>query len=138
MDKIDWLKTIPLDFDGTITTDNSYPDPPQHMRSGMDKCCRRLKEQGYYIIIHSCRLTPPNDVEKQKKIIFDFCLQNNIPFDAMWTGQGKPIGICYVDDRSVQPHEFMHLVLNGYFDRVNAESVERYFQERDREEEEEE
>jgi hypothetical protein len=45
--------------------------------------------------------TEPELVAALVKIVEQWALASNIEFDHVWCGQGKPVGIAYIDDRGV-------------------------------------
>ncbi len=55
------------------------------------------------IVIFTSRLTVENMAEKAeiKELIASWLQENNIPFDDIHAGTGKPMAIAYVDDRGV-------------------------------------
>jgi hypothetical protein len=74
-----------IDFDHTIV-DHDLPLP------GAKQAIMQLKEAGYAIMIHSC-----NNKQWIEKVLRD----NDIHFDHIWDGQGKPAVDAYIDDRGV-------------------------------------
>ncbi len=113
----DWNKALAVDFDGTITHDNNYPEKPEKPNERIVKALQYAKKIGYYIIIHSCRMTPPNDTEEQRELIFNFCIENDVPFDVIWDTPGKPIAFIYIDDRAMEPYYFAFCMLDGWLDK---------------------
>lgn len=97
-------KTICVDFDGTICK-NEFPDIGEPIEDTIDYL-RRLPEDEYVIVIHTCRANPDfhfyngRDVFSEMK---EWLINNNIPFDSIWCGQGKPYAVAYIDDRSYNP-----------------------------------
>lgn len=74
-----------IDFDHTLV-DHDLPLP------GAKEAIARLKEAGYAIMIHSC-----NNKEWIEKVM----RVNDMHFDHIWDGQGKPAVDAYIDDRGV-------------------------------------
>jgi len=100
---------LAIDLDGTILEfdwdkwekhGQNYWDKP---KEGAIEALKRLKEDGHYIVIHTCRVvtdvnpgyTLKELVENVKKILERY----DIPYDEIWTGRGKPIAHIYIDDR---------------------------------------
>lgn len=93
-------KTVVFDFDGVI---NSYasgwkgidiiPDPPV---DGISEVMKKLKDNGYEIVIHSTRA----ENVKGKYSIAAYCKNNNIPYDSI--SETKPPALVYVDDRGLK------------------------------------
>lgn len=74
-----------IDFDHTLV-DHDLPLP------GAKDAIMRLKEMGYGIMIHSC-----NNKSWIERVLRD----NDIHFDHIWDGLGKPAVDAYIDDRGV-------------------------------------
>lgn len=108
----DWENASAVDLDGTLCA-HCYPDPPGRPYTDVINALRYRKKQGRYIIIHSCRMTPPNNLEEQRKLIFSFLVNNDVPFDMIWDGKGKPIAAEYIDDRAKTPSEFVWEVMTA-------------------------
>ena len=103
---------IAVDLDGVILNFNWDSWVRNDMRyfgtpiKGAKRALRRLRKRGYKIIIHTCRANPilnssysPDELYmKIKKIL----IKNEIPFDEIWLGTGKPLADYYIDDRAVK------------------------------------
>lgn len=76
------MATIAVDFDHTLV----HGDKPIE---GAREAINILREQGHYIIIHSC-----NNPEWIERVMNN----NNMRFDHIWTSPGKPVADIYVDD----------------------------------------
>ena len=109
-------KTVAVDLDGTIIefdweTYQSIRDFGKVDRD-MTKALKKARAQGWYVIIHSCRMTPmvyePDGLTAKTALIHLRCflVDNDIPFDDIWVGPGKPVAKFYVDDRGLRPEEF--------------------------------
>lgn len=96
---------IGIDFDGTITDSNIYPDIG-NMREGASEYINKWKSLGYYIIIWTCR---SNQLDIADMILF--LRKNNIPFDAInnnspqldFQPYPKIFYNFLLDDRSIPP-----------------------------------
>lgn len=78
------MLTVAIDFDHTLVDG-------QKARAGAKEAINQLREQGHRIIIHSC-----NDADWIRRVMAN----NDLRFDAIWEGKGKPIADIYVDDRA--------------------------------------
>ena len=74
-----------IDFDHTLVDHDV-------MLPGAKEAVARLKEAGYAIMIHSC-----NSKHWIEKVLRD----NDVHFDHIWDGNGKPAVDAYIDDRGV-------------------------------------
>lgn len=59
---------------------------------GAKVAMERLREQGHKILIHSC-----NNKKWIEKVLND----NDILYDYIWDGAGKPVCSAYIDDRAI-------------------------------------
>lgn len=96
---------IAVDFDGTIH-DGRFPCIGG-VKCGADKYLRKLKEDGHYIILYTCR----NGEDLLKAV--NWMLENNIPFDRVndnspsnliefnSTNTRKIYADVYVDDKQI-------------------------------------
>jgi len=85
--------TLAIDFDYTIH-DNAHPVPGRKMgppMPGAKEALELFKRHGHEIIIHSCN---------NPRVIRDWMLYWQVPFDSIWTEPGKPIADFYIDDRA--------------------------------------
>jgi len=109
-------RTIAVDLDGTILDFSlkAYKGITTFGKVDRDmvKALRRVRAQGWRIIIHSCRVTPLVYTREGYTeadaiaLLTEFLKKNDIPFDMIWTGPGKPLARFYVDDRAVSPEAF--------------------------------
>ena len=91
-------RIIAVDFDGVIANyegwGNGTPGPP---RLDTVKALRILREEGWRIIVHSCR---------DESILANYLSHHEIPFDEINPGskyaglRGKPAANVYWDDRA--------------------------------------
>lgn len=98
--------TIVVDLDGTIC-EHAFPafGPPI---AGAREALQRLKQAGYWIIIHSVRTSSyyvKQGVYKPEinspEAVSAYLLDHEIPFDEIWM-QDKPVAIAYIDDRGIR------------------------------------
>lgn len=104
-------KTIAFDFDGVIHS-GTYPAfaPPNDKAV---EAIRRLKADGWRILIFTARLCHRwykgmSDSErwveylKTMQDLRAYLKKYDIPFDKIWTGEGKPYCRYYVDDSAIE------------------------------------
>ncbi len=102
---------IAVDLDGTIIPDDWQGQRHFSEPSGVAlEVLDRLRKEGYYIIIHTCRVQEPDEehialaeglsVEERAALVAGFLDENEIPYDEIWTKRGKPYADVYVDDKS--------------------------------------
>ena len=96
---------ILIDFDGTIV-EQIHPrssDPTDFIgaiRDGAKEAICKLKDMGFEIIIASGRFDPKFPVCKfQRKIVIDFLVKNEIPFDDLFAKPRNTIAI--IDDIAI-------------------------------------
>ena len=98
---------VAVDFDGVIVTHDGWIGHGQFgtVIPGVREFCVKVRKRGYEIVIFTSRLceqfTPKARLSLGKKEIEDFLRDQNIPFDEVWLGIGKPAAVAYVDDRGV-------------------------------------
>jgi hypothetical protein len=110
----DRIKTQPfvvcVDFDGVLHRynkgwhDGSIYDGP--MPGASEALKHLMMDLGCQIIIHTTRATDrvvfgqfqPNQLNELKR----WLAMNEIPYDVIWTGKGKPLAHLYLDDRAVR------------------------------------
>jgi len=93
-------KRIAIDFDGVIVSTNNFPKIGK-IKEGAKEALKRLKDDGWTIIIYSARINSVNDIEKQIVEIKDCLIKNNILYDYISIGE-KPIANIYIDDRAIR------------------------------------
>jgi UDP-GlcNAc:undecaprenyl-phosphate GlcNAc-1-phosphate transferase len=91
-----------VDFDNTIASPYGYPEIGKPIE-GSRRFLRLLKNEGWKIIIYSCRSGAEHEAVMAK-----WLEENEIPFDEInrnssypWAS-GKPVGDVYLDDRGVR------------------------------------
>lgn len=101
---------LAIDFDGTIVSD-CFPEIGQPLFFAVE-AIKRLKENGYKLILYTCR---ENTTERQYLTeAVEFCRQLGIEFDAVnenipdnpyaLLGKSrKPYADFYIDDKALQP-----------------------------------
>lgn len=61
------------------------------------------------LILHTTRTNPDpfgdgnrrHEPEEAAELLREWCEEHDIPFDEIWTGEGKPIASVYIDDRAL-------------------------------------
>jgi len=99
--------TVAVDVDGVLAEYTTWQGW-RHIGEPIDGATyfmQWLREQGMYIIIHTTRMAPyinPTATQDEvKQLLADWLNKNDMPFDEIWTGEGKPYAEFYVDDRAV-------------------------------------
>jgi len=82
-------KTIAVDFDGVLC----QPDAQSTPYPGAREAISLLRENGWVVIIHSCN---------NSKWIERWMNNQDIRFDYIWDGAGKPVANVYLDDRGLR------------------------------------
>ena len=101
--------TIAVDFDGVIHSyDKGWGDGSIYGKP-LPECKRsleKLRKLGAKIIIHSTRavdrIVCGERSVGQYAEMADWLDHHEIPYDEVWTGQGKPFAHVYLDDRAMK------------------------------------
>ena len=99
---------IAIDFDGVLHRyskgwqDGSIYDLPV---PGADRALRRLRIQGFRVVIFSTRAYPVNpftgeETEDQVPAMVEWLNKHKIPYDEIWTKPWKPAAKIFIDDRA--------------------------------------
>lgn len=101
---------IAVDFDGTICADR-FPEIGEPL-FGAVECLKKFKENGYRLILYTCR----EDSTKRQYLseAVEFCQRLGLEFDAVnanvpgspyeHLGQSrKPYADWYIDDKAIKP-----------------------------------
>jgi len=100
--------TLAIDFDGTIAQQDGweYPEmgPPFH---GVAEAIQKLKDQGFKILIYTCRLNQHNEnngtAEEELERLTQYLDQVGVPFDDFVVAEvGKPFAEYYIDDKGIR------------------------------------
>lgn len=98
------MKTIAIDFDGTLCKKQSYGNGYIYEMSNekASDITSKLHEDGYKIVIYTTRLNPSfgGDIEWKKQQIITWCDQHGIYFDEITCE--KPEAVAYIDDRAIR------------------------------------
>ena len=102
---------IAIDLDKTILQTNWNRWKEEGMeyfgnpKPGALAALKKLKERGFYIIIHTCRTnTEANHgyTHGELREIVDKALrERGVPFDEIWIERGKPLAMYYIDDSAI-------------------------------------
>jgi histidinol phosphatase-like enzyme len=75
---------------------------------GARESMKALKKAGFYLIVHTCRTNPELNrtedcsVAELQKTVELKLKEEDIPFDEVFAGVGKPIAAVYIDDRALK------------------------------------
>lgn len=98
---------VGVDFDGLLIVHDGWVGHGHFgtVIPGALEFCVELRRRGYEIVLFTSRLceqfTPKAMLSLRKKEIEDFLREQDIPFDEVWLGIGKPACVAYADDRGV-------------------------------------
>lgn len=103
-------RTIAVDLDDTIAeVRRSEARDRAPVLAGLKDGAREFLEwargEGYYILIFTARLNTcweNQDFAEIHYTILEFLLDNDLPFDEIWTKPGKPFARWYVDDSAIR------------------------------------
>ncbi len=111
-------KTIAIDFDGVIFPQLDYTKAREFDGAplcGAQEALAELRVLGYRIVIHTARLSADfidmnpgtfrgeeNDRIKIELGLVKWLEDHNVPFDCIWTEQGKPHAHLYLDDKGIR------------------------------------
>ena len=103
------MKTIAVDFDGVIHKyskgwhDGSIYDLPTN---GCKDALKKLKDNRYKIIIFTTRaydrVVNGKFQKNQVEEIKNYLTKNEIPFDKIYTDDGKPLCKFFIDDNALR------------------------------------
>ncbi|MFA6971405.1 MAG: hypothetical protein WC208_08400 [Gallionella sp.] len=100
MDRTGYGFTLAIDFDGTIC-EHKFPAIGEPKRS-VKRVMKALHDAGCKIIIYSCRCNPSlPDFPKYQDEMEAWLKEQELPYDEIWKGIGKPIAHVYIDDRGI-------------------------------------
>lgn len=105
-------RLISVDFDGVIAQYTGWKgvnhfEPPIE---GAREFLTELKKMGFTITIFTQRMskldkkngfTSDEARTKTRLLLMEYLLKHQLPFDSIWTGDGKPPAIAFIDDRAV-------------------------------------
>jgi ribonucleotide monophosphatase NagD (HAD superfamily) len=98
--------TIVIDLDGTIC-EHRYPAFGEPI-AGAREALQRLKEAGYWIVIHTVRTSSYyrqvqlyDDDVNSPEVLAAYLQRHDIPFDEIWL-HDKPVAMAYIDDRGMR------------------------------------
>lgn len=98
------MKTIGIDFDGTLCRKQSYGDGLifEEPNQGAVKVMTDLHKAGYKLVIFTTRLNPQfgGDIAWKKQQIINWLTDYGIPFHEVTCE--KPEALAYVDDRAIR------------------------------------
>lgn len=100
-------KVAAIDFDGVI---HKYGNGWQkgiiydEVVPGAKEGITTLKDAGYHIMIYTTRTNPQfrkNGEPEQYDQLVQYLEKNQIPYDRIYVGSGKPMAHLYLDDRGI-------------------------------------
>lgn len=99
-------RIIAIDVDGTLIEDaKNFPEFGP-VKKGAQKALRILRENGYIVMIFTLRTSTfiknIEDIAKEIERLQIFLDDNNLEYDFIWTGKGKPPARVFIDDRAVK------------------------------------
>ena len=97
---------IAVDFDGVIASwrlgSFDTPGPPI---PGAKQFLENLRESGS-VMIYTSRCTEeyykPQKASTLRQAVAYYMETHDLPYDEIWTGQGKPLAGVYIDDRAIR------------------------------------
>ena len=92
-------ESICVDFDGTLAVWAPYPKIGKPKDDVITKI-NQLHDDGYKIIISSCRFNTKSHIPVIKKWLDE----NNVQYDVLWQHE-KPFAKIYLDDRALNINE---------------------------------
>ena len=107
---VDKVKTIAVDLDATLAEYDGWQGEGNigQPLEGARDFLQELSDKGLYIIIHTARLSVAKhhlyDFESLSRVyhhIKDWLRYHQMPYNEIYTGQGKPDAKAFVDDRGV-------------------------------------
>lgn len=98
------MKTLAIDFDGTLCKKQSYGNGEIWQVPNEDamNTMKFLKEKGYELVIFTVRLNPDlkGDIASKLERIEKWLYKHDIPFD--YVTNNKPPALAYIDDRAIR------------------------------------
>ena len=97
-----FVRLLGVDFDNTITV--SEGTFVKGFREGAKESLEALRESGLYILIHTARISSfwSNEPTHEAVSLAKFLNDNEIPWDGIWVGTGKPPVWRGIDDHIFQ------------------------------------
>ena len=114
-------KIIAVDYDGTCTTKNNFPNVGE-IRDGLKYCVDRLKENGNILILWTCRHDEKLEEAKnhliKNGIEFDY-YNENPSFLIEKYGDCRKMGAdFFIDDKNLFCNEINWFDIFRYFDSI--------------------
>jgi len=103
-------RSVAVDLDGVLahycgwTTLDKIGSP----LPGAREFLQALRDRGHWIVIHSGRInkfaSESNDIAFNTVLaaVAEWLIDNEMPYDEIWSSSGKPLAVAYVDDRALQ------------------------------------
>ena len=108
-------KIVAIDFDGTITKENLFPEIKE-LRENVVEVINKIAEHNT-ICIWTCRTgeTLENAIESLRKVGIRYNYINQSPCDKLNPSMRKIIADYYIDDRNIFCKEINWLEIEKYF-----------------------
>ena len=107
-EKKKFVPVVAVDLDGCLADYDGWKGIEHigNVKLGARRFLKKLQDDGYNVVIFSTRTcTVVNEEgrtsEQSAEIIRRWMKANDLPECDIWTGDGKPIAVAYVDDRAV-------------------------------------
>lgn len=98
-------RIVAVDLDGTLAGYDKWRGYTKIGKPNPDiiKLVRTEKREGAYILIHTARTTTvTNKVIPKVVVELERWLdENDVPYDEIWLGTGKPYASVYIDDKAM-------------------------------------
>ena len=114
-------KIIAIDYDGTCTKENSFPNIGE-LRDGLKYCINKLRENGNIVILWTCRhdedLENVKDYLHENDILFDYFNENPL-FMIEKYGDCRKLGAdFFIDDKNIFCKDINWYDIFRYFDAM--------------------
>lgn len=92
---------LAVDFDGTLVNEDGQGS--YHVIPGAREALERFRQNGYHIVIHTCRIgiaMAEGRVKREVEVIKETLTFFAIPFDEIYMAP-KMVADLYIDDRAI-------------------------------------
>lgn len=110
---MDKRPTICVDLDGVLARQEEWLGIHHFGDAipGARKFLLNLRERGFRVVIYTCRccrnlnFSEDLDIIGLHTLVKNWLRANEMPYDQIYVGQGKPVAMFYVDDRAIEVPE---------------------------------